>query len=50
MNISELNKIMEQAKREVESGKQPANVSEGICKAHGLSWMFIAPLVLGFKK
>jgi hypothetical protein len=50
MTNSQLKTILIQAQHDVESGKQPRDVSAELCKAHGLSWMFIAPMVLAFKK
>jgi hypothetical protein len=38
------------AKRDVEAGKLPREVSAELCVLHGLNWMFIAPMVNAFKK
>jgi hypothetical protein len=50
MDITELNTILAQAKRDVEAGKQPSEVSAELCKAHNLNWMFLAPIIKRFKK
>ena len=50
MNKTQLDNILAQAKRDVESGKQPCDVSAKICTLYGLNWMFIAPIVKSFKK
>jgi hypothetical protein len=50
MTKSQLDNILAQAKRDVEAGELPREVSAELCKAHGLNWMFIAPMVQAFKK
>ena len=49
-SLKQLNEILDQAKRNVESGKLPRDVSAELCNAYGLNWMFIAPMVNAFKK
>jgi len=49
-SLAQLNTLLAQAKRDVEGGKLPREVSAELCKAHGLNWMFIAPMVNTFKK
>ena len=50
MTKQHLNSIFKQAKIDVESGMQPADVSTKICDDYGLNWMFVAPTVKSFKK
>jgi hypothetical protein len=50
MKTAQLNQILENAKRDVMAGAVPHKVSKAICDQHGLNWMFIAPIVNGFKK
>jgi hypothetical protein len=50
MSKTQLDNILDQARRDVEAGKLPREVSAELCKAHGLNWMFIAPMVARFKK
>ena len=50
MKTSQLNQILENAKREVMAGAIPRNVSQAICSQYGLNWMFVAPIVNLFKK
>ncbi len=50
MTLNQLNTILAQAKRDVEGGKLPREVSAKLCKTYNLNWMFIAPMVNAFKK
>ena len=50
MTTNQLNTMLAQAKRDVEAGQLPREVSAELCKAHGLNWVFIAPMVQAFKK
>lgn len=50
MKTAQLNEILENAKREVMAGAVPRKVSQAICDQYGLNWMFIAPIVNGFRK
>jgi hypothetical protein len=49
-SLKQLNEILDQAKRDVEGGKLPRDVSAELCKTYNLNWMFIAPMVNAFKK
>ena len=50
MTKTQLDNILAQAKRDVQAGKLPREVSAELCKTHGLNWMFIAPMVAAFKR
>lgn len=50
MTKTQLDNILVQAKRDVEAGKLPRDVSAELCKTYGLNWMFIATMVNRFKK
>ena len=50
MTITQLNEILAEARRDVEAGQQPCDVSTRLCKLHNLNWAYLAPIVLGFRK
>ena len=49
MKKEQLNQIFEQARSDIKSGMSAQVVSTGICEKYNLNWMFVAPIVLGFK-